>query len=92
MNVIDKYLTESSLKTDRMSLKDLIQSNKSGNYNVEGNNVRVTRLDDTIIFSYPSDMLDFTYKLAQVSDALKLDYNQIGLGKKKMVKFIIDLG
>jgi hypothetical protein len=36
-------------------------------------------------------MVDFTYALAQASDNLGYDYNQIGLGSKKKTKFIIDL-
>ena len=91
MKTIDKYLTEAKVNTDEQSLKRLILSGKSGIYNIEGEKVSVDLSGDTLIFTYPSSMLDFTYKLAQVTDSLGLDSNQIGLGNKRMVKFLIDL-
>ena len=91
MKTIDKYLTEAKVNTDEQSLKRLILSGKSGIYNIEGEKVSVDLSGDTLIFTYPSSMMDFTYKLAQVTDSLGLDSNQIGLGNKRMVKFLIDL-
>jgi inorganic pyrophosphatase/exopolyphosphatase len=91
MNIIGKYMTEAKMKLSKKTVKDLIQKKKSGKYEINGNTVDVSVVDDTIILTYPSDMVDFTYALAQASDDLGYDYNQIGLGNKKKTKFIIDL-
>jgi hypothetical protein len=91
IDVINKYITEAKIKLNKKSVKDLIQKKKSGKYEINGNTVEVNTIDDTVIITYPSDMVDFTYALAQASDDLGYDYNQIGLGSKKKTKFIIDL-
>jgi hypothetical protein len=91
IDVINKYITEAKIKLNKKSVKDLIQKKKSGKYEINGNTVEVNTVDDTVIITYPSDMVDFTYALAQASDDLGYDYNQIGLGSKKKTKFIIDL-
>jgi hypothetical protein len=91
IDVINKYITEAKIKLNKKSVKDLIQKKKSGKYEINGNTVEVNTVDDTVIITYPSDMVDFTYALAQTSDDLGYDYNQIGLGSKKKTKFIIDL-
>ena len=91
IDVISKYITEAKIKLNKKSVKDLIQNKKSGKYEINGNTVEVNTIDDTVIITYPSDMVDFTYALAQASDDLGYDYNQIGLGSKKKTKFIIDL-
>jgi len=91
IGVISKYLTEAKMKLDKKSIKDLIKKKKSGKYEINGETVDVSVMGDTIIITYPSDMVDFTYALAQASDDFGYDYNQIGLGNKKKTKFIIDL-
>jgi hypothetical protein len=91
IDVISKYITEAKMKLNKKSVKDLIKNKKSGKYEIDGNTVELTTIDDTLIITYPSDMVDFTYALAQASDDLGYDYNQIGLGNKKKTKFIIDL-
>jgi hypothetical protein len=91
IDVISKYITEAKIKLNKKSVKDLIKNKKSGKYEINGNTVKVNTIDDTVIITYPSDMVDFTYALAQASDNLGYDYNQIGLGSKKKTKFIIDL-
>jgi len=92
IQVINKYLTEAKIKqTDTKSIKNIIRNKKSGKYDIDGNTVEIKVVDDTMILTYPSDMVDFTYELAQISDSLEYDYQQIGLGNKKKVKFIIDL-
>jgi hypothetical protein len=91
IDVINKYITEAKIKLNKKSVKDLIQKKKSGKYEINGNTVEVNTINDTVIITYPSDMVDFTYALAQASDDLGYDYNQIGLGSKKKTKFIIDL-
>ena len=91
MDVINKYLTEAVIKISRKDIKTLIKSGKSGKYDIDGNTVMLKNVGDTIIIDYPSTMIEFTYILTQVSDDLGYDYQQIGLGKKKNIKFIIDL-
>jgi len=91
MNVVNKYLTEAKIKSNINDLKSLIKKGKTGKYDIDGNTVMLKTVDDTIILEYPSDMLDFTYKLTQVADDLGYDYQQLGLGKKKNIKFIIDI-
>jgi len=90
MNVIDKYLTESKIKSNGDGLKNLILKGKTAVYDVDGIIVKTTKVDNTLILSYPGNELDLTYKLSQVSDELGKEYNQVGMGKKTM-KFIIDL-
>ena len=90
MSVIDKYLTEARIRSNSDSLKDIIQKGKSAVYEIDGITVKVTKVDDTLILSYPGNELDLTYKLSQVVDDMGKEYNQVGMGKKTM-KFIIDL-
>ena len=91
MNVVDKYLTEAKIKLNTNDIKTLIKKGKSGKYDVDGKTVMVKSIGGTTILEYSADMLDFTYKLTQAADDLGYDYQQIGLGKKKNIKFIIDL-
>ena len=91
MNIVDKYLTEASIKIKKADIKNLIQRGKSGKYDIEGNTVLLKVVDSTIIIEYSESMMNLTYQLIQVSDDLGFDYQQIGLGKKKNIKFIIDV-
>ncbi len=90
MNIIDKYLTESKIKSSSNGLKDLILKGKTAVYDIDGITVKATKVDNTLMLSYPGNELDLTYKLSQTADNMGKEYNQVGMGKKTM-KFIIDL-
>jgi len=89
-NVINKYLTESKIKMTDSAIKKILKNPKSGKYEIDGNIVDLRVVNDTLIISYPTSMVDFTYKLAIISDELGYDYTQTGMNKK-ITKFIVDL-
>ena len=94
MNVINKYLTEAKITNDKSSLKKLIQNPKTVKFSIGSNDdvIQSTHAGDTLILKYPSNMMELTYNLIQVCDALKLEYQEIGMSDRKNMKFIVDLG
>jgi hypothetical protein len=90
MKTINKYLTESKIKSNSKNLKDIILKKKSAIYEIDDITVKVTKIDNTLILTYPGKEFDLTYKLSQIADSMGKEYNQVGMGKKTM-KFIIDL-
>ena len=92
MKTIDKYLTEAKIKLNRMDIKRLIGKPKSGTYDIDGSKILISVTGDTMIWKYPSDFYGLTYILIDLSDELKLNYQQLGMNTKKEMKFIIDLG
>jgi len=91
MDITNKYLTEAKIKLNDNDIKKLITNKKSGKYELNKKMIKVSVVDNTMILEYPSDMLDFTYKLTNVCDDLKYSYTQIGIDNKKDMKFIIDM-
>jgi hypothetical protein len=90
-SIIEKHLTEGSLKTDVKSLKNIISKGKNAKFELKGKTIKVTNAAGMLIFEYPSDMYELTMNLIEASDALGKKYQQIGLRSGNTVKFIIEL-
>ena len=89
--IINKHLTEGTLKTDVKTLKSIISKGRNAKFDVKGKTVKVTNAAGMLIFEYPSDMYELTMNLIEASEALGKKYQQIGLRTNDNVKFIIEL-
>lgn len=92
MNVIDKYLTESTLKSDKSSIKKMVQTPpKSGKYIIDDEVVVITSKKDSLDIEYPKALTTFTYNIIQICDSLgnKLDF--VTPKDKSMERVSIDL-
>lgn len=92
MRTIDKYLTEAKVELKRDTIKKIIDKAKTGSYDIGGEKVSISMVDDTMIWKYPSEFYDLTYVLIDLSDEMGYNYQQLGMNTKKDMKFIIDKG
>lgn len=76
MNVVDKYLFESTIKSDKGAIKAMLTvPPKSGKYTVDGETVIFTYdksgTSKKLTIEYPSALSTFTYNLVVVCDSLQ---------------------